>query len=638
MLFTSNLQINKNFPAVLYDATETSSVWHEDRELSGARYHAVNAKFDDVVHFTWSLVNSAQPAYATVQNTDGSTGYLYMPTGSAAWTTWQGAGQPASYYAVNYGMIESDTTGAINTPALAAAIAAAIADPGSAGAIVHIPAGAFNLNAALIISDEADKGLIITGASGGTQLIQTSTAISGADIFQINTWTGGTGVRFKDLYLSYAAGAGKSGNYAVNVNTSHGAAAENVTCERVYFDNCPGSFRTGSRALQCGLSNCTIDYANTINDQNAVSFSGSQDFVRGCVIRQSVGNSPSGCTAIQINSVTQSFVSDVQISDFQTGIQVTEGAAGVFFSNVHIDAFYTAVAIAPSTDTGKIYGIQFSNCHFRLQLGGGNPGTSGVTIGTAGGGNSNVASIFFDSCDVIGFGNAGIEIDGGQDIVITGGQYSSNGQSPSSTYLGAGIAVAGGAHVIISGSDCSGVSYFWQDVDSGGTFGPQPYGIAISGGSNGASDILITGCDLNYNSTNGVIVTSVSSNPTQHVYVRDCDAAHYTSYTSAVTVTGNWSDVQVTNCSGYNDQGVLVASIAPVSGANFSGASLGYFGPVLFGTMGNINAVISEIALQGHNMQVVSGAFTLPPGSTAYATLTYSGGPTFKPAFTVIGQ
>lgn len=145
-----------------------------------------------------------------------------MPQGSSDWFTsaWQGASQPVSYYAVNYGMTASDATGATNTAALNAAIAAAIADPGGVGATVHLPAGTFNINAAIPIQNQSGKGLVITGASGGTQLIQASTQLAGADIFQINTWTNGPGVRIKDLFLSYTIGA--NGNYAVNINTSSG--------------------------------------------------------------------------------------------------------------------------------------------------------------------------------------------------------------------------------------------------------------------------------------------------------------------------------------------------------------------------------------------------------------------------------
>lgn len=580
MSFTSNVTITKSYPGVLYNASEASGVYHEDHEISGARYHVANATYNES-NGTWSNKDTTQPAYATVQNTDGSTSYLYKPPTVGSWTTWQGAGQPVSYYAVNYGMTSTDSTGDVNTPALKAAIAAAIADPGNTAATVHLPAGSYNLNDTIKIMNQSGKGLVVKGASGGTTLVQT--ASTPVDMFEVNSWTGGPGVRFEDLYLSYPTTITSLSSpvYAVNLNTSGTARAENVTCERVYFDSCPGAFRTGPNALQCGLLNCTVDYENTnLANQVAVTLGGSQDFVRGCVIRQPIDNSPSGCTGILINAVMTCFITDTHVSDFQTGIQISDNAETVFFSNVRVEAWNTALAIAPSSSQSTIYDVHFSNCTLALESGS-TARTSGITIGTGGGANSNVSSIFFDSCDVFGFANAGLEIDGGQDIVVTGGQYSSNGQNATaSPYIGAGIAITGGNAITISGADCSGISNYWLKLN--GTGSAQPYGITINelSSNNPTSDVTIIGCNVNGNATNGIVVANQPNLFPSNIYIRACDASGYSSYSAAIDVLSGESLVQATDCPGYNDRNQpLNGGAAPTSGTSASTCSTPYFGP-----------------------------------------------------------
>ena len=613
MSFTSNIHITKTFPGVLYDATETSGTWHEDHEISGAKYQAANAKFNEAMG-QWFSVDTTKPAYASVQNTDGSTSYLYMPPTTSGWATWQGAGQPVSYYAVNYGMTQSDTTGAINTPALAAAIAAAIADPGNTGAIVHIPAGTYKLNGTITISDPTGKsglGLVITGASGGTTLSQKANV----DIFDISPWTGGTGVRIKDLYLQYGVGAGVSGNTAVNVNTSGGNSAENITCERVYFDNCPMAFSAGPNSLQCGLLDCTIDYHNSsLNGQTAVSLGGSENFVRGCVIRQSKGNSPSGCIGVYVTGAMTCYVSDTHISHFQTGVRIVGGpTVETYFTNVHIDAWTTAVQIAPTANTGQIYEIHFSNCTFSLSNDSTTLASSGVTIGTDGGPNSNVAGIFFDNCSVFGFLNAGLEIDAGQNIVVTGGQYSSNGQNPSSTpYIGAGIAIRGGTEITIAGVDCSGISYYWQNVlKEGMTFVTQPYGITVN---DLTSEVIIAGCNVTANATNGIVVSSEAQLFPSNILIRGCDASGYSSYGTAINIKPGETKVEVTDCAGYNDRGsqaVLQSTIPPPTNP-ISNVSFGYYGPIAFYVTGS-----GHVTIDGVDSNLTDGGYTLSPGETA---------------------
>ncbi len=611
----ANVPVAGTYPAVEFQPTETSSVYHTDQEFTDGSgnshmYRTYNAQYNG---FAWTtLSGGSSEAYATVQDPDGSIHYysnfnpatsIFEPT----WASWFGSGNNAIYNAVDYGMTESDD-GTLNAPALQAAIAAAIASPGHTGATVHIPAGMYKLKGTITISGESGRGLVVTGASGGTTLSQKDNL----DIFDISSWGGGTGVRFKDLYLQYGVGAGASENIAVNVDSSGGSSAENITCERVYFDNCPTAFATGPNSLQCGLLDCTIDYYNAgVPNQVAVSLNGSENFVRGCVIRQPVGNSPLGCTGIQLYGPVSCFISDTHVSDFQTGIQIVGGTYEAFLTNLRVDAYCTAVAIAPLSDTGTIYDVHFSNCTLSLE----NSSTaqsSGVTIGTAGGPNSNVAGIYFDNCAVQGFANAGLEIDNGQNIVVTGGQYASNGQNPNSTpYIGAGIAITEGTDITITGADCSGISYLWQNQINSGMSTPQPYGITVN---NAASHVTIVGCNLTSNAINGAVVSNEAEFFPSNIFIRDCDASGYSSYGTAINIKAGETTVEVTDCVGYNDQGpnaVLQSTIPPPANP-ISNFSFGYFGPIAFYVKG-----AGDVTIDGVNTNLTDGGYTLGPGETA---------------------
>lgn len=52
MSFTTNIQIQKTYPAAVYEpdtSVETDGVWHEDHEIDGVMYRAANATFDEML-------------------------------------------------------------------------------------------------------------------------------------------------------------------------------------------------------------------------------------------------------------------------------------------------------------------------------------------------------------------------------------------------------------------------------------------------------------------------------------------------------------------------------------------------------------------------------------------------------------
>ena len=90
-----------------------------------------------------------------------------------------------------------------------------------------------------------------------------------------------------------------------------------------------------------------------------------------------------------------------------------------------------------------------------------------------------------------------------------------------------------------------------------------------------------------------------------------------------MNVVSNAVNVQITDCAGYNDQGVAVRTTPPGTGS-FTGATFGYYGPVEFYTTGG---GIGVITIDGHATALLSGSFFLMPRETAQ--LSYTGTPSF---------
>ncbi len=239
------------------------------------------------------------------------------------WQTaaWVGSGNNAVFNAVDFGLSTSDPTNGVNNAAALfnALTAAAKGD----GGIVYIPAGSYPISGTITLSTQStpafpDRGLIIAGAGGGTELVQQNLS---ADMFSFYGFNSGKGVRFKDLRLSYPATKTTPPTIPAAIRVVYDC--QDITCERVYFENCPQALYLGNRANQCGLMDCTIDY-DSLDGQVMVYITGSEDFIHNCVIRQPSQNTvgspppdgPKGCTGIVIASASSTYITDSHISDF----------------------------------------------------------------------------------------------------------------------------------------------------------------------------------------------------------------------------------------------------------------------------------------------------------------------------------
>lgn len=631
--FYDDIAIVKEFPAVDYYAAELSSVYHESREINGAMYRVSNAQYNSTFG-TWETMNDELPAYGIVENTDGSINYLYVPSvvsgGPSTWATWQGQGQPNVYNAINYNLSPSNS-GSANAQALTDAISAVLNGSvleGPPGGVILIPAGTYYIEGPISFPFSApnmDPGLIIAGVGGGTVLVNDANA----DLFDFTLWDSGNGIRFRDLTLQFKVGGDPEHRTGTAINVSQ---CQNVTCERVQFINCPTALSDDGYSNSCGLIDCYINYAQGVPDVPMVVLSGSQDFVANCLIQLS-GDEPTMCTGLKISAST-SYVRDCHISGFWTGIEIASGSEDTFFTNLRIDAYSQAVVLNPSSGSGNIHAVFFSNCTFALGIGSLEQ-TSGVQIMYAEG--AQVASIFFDNCTSYGWENAGIEIDAGQNIIITGGQYSSNGQNPSSALLGAGIAIAGTSvsYVTISGADCSGVYQLWQEKESPPP-STQPCGIAISGD---VSDVVINGCVIKNNEIYGITITGASDEQVTGVFVSDCDVVGYAAYDDAIAVTGPTGtlfNIQVRDCPGYNDQLPTLSSAVP--SGRFSNTTFDYYGPVTFFVSGSsvsdVQLAQTEFGIPVIDTKLAAGAFRLEPNE--WAQVIHSGGGSVN--FVIVGN
>lgn len=591
-MYTTDVTITVEYPGVEYipAAPESGGVYHEDREValtSGSQmYRTYNAQFIKSAG-KWKCVDHTLPAYATVQDPDGSIHFVWHTATSVQWTLseWEGIGNNTVFNAVDFGLSTADTVGSNNLTALNAAILAAM--NGSIGGTVFIPAGSYAINGTLSYTDGAanahDCGIVIAGTGGGSELVEQA---SGA-MFSFTNFNSGKGVRFRDLRLSYVPGL--TAGPALSIDNS-----QNISCYCVYFEDCPQAVNYGNGALQCGLFDCTVDYsdAGIVDNATMIAVSGPENHIVNCLISQlsEASGGPSGCIGIEIGSASAPYVTSTQILDFSTGISIVGGGTNplhAHLSDLLVQSWAQALKIQPN-EGANAYEVFIENSTFVLSVGSSAPFAAGIYIDDNSG---TVSDVLFSNCMCYNWPGAGLHINSGQNIEINGGRFGSCALlSPTS----GAISITGDVtNVVIDGVDCTG------QVFGGGS--GQPYGISIS---SAVSGVYISNCDLSGNAS-GAISLSVPAG----------------------------TALQIRNCIGYNDQGTPIA-FTPTSTVPFSSASVGYFGPVVFYTSGT-GTTISEIAINGNNTNLKSGTFTLSAGSANTATINYGSG-TFN--FLMIGQ
>jgi hypothetical protein len=561
--------------------------YNEDRQVTlpsgpGAQmYRTVNAQFQAASN-NWLVKNSSAPAYAEVQNPDGSIHYYALNSSG----TWDGSGNNAVFNGADFGMVPgTDSTAALNN-----AINAAL---NAGGGEVFIPPGSYDIFDVIDLAFSGvpghDWGVIIRGVSGSTELVQNTIT---SDVFSFSGYNSGRGIRFQDLRITYNTTTENQTTLAAAVRALN---SQNVTCERVYFKNCPQALYSNS--LECGLFNCTITYDNfPLGTSGTVAptmvyLGGAENYIDSCVISQTPRDNtpiagPVGCIGVIVDPGGGAYyITNTHLSDFTTGIVVQGGPnlTRLFCSNVICESWTNSLVIQQPTGTNTIQQVYCDDCLFARTNGSSDTTSIGVLIGTSGGANGSLGEIFLNNCMCFHWNVAGVQVNAGQKIVVTGGRYGSNAFNSGST--SGGITIAGGADVTISGVDLT------PKVTSP-AYPSQPYAIAITAAVSG-------------------------------LYVRGCNLSGYTTPPGPLYLSSAGTQIEITDCAGYNDGGAPLQTVAPTSGTTFSNYSLTtpYYGPIEFYvTPGTGGATISEIDVDSHNTRLTSGSFFLVPGESSAIT------------------
>lgn len=144
-------------------------------------------------------------------------------------------------------------------------------------------------------------------------------------------------------------------------------------------------------------------------------------------------------------------------------------------------------------------------------------------------------------------------------------------------------------------------------------------GIAITGSTAPPAYISVVGADLSatyLNSSAQLYALLVSASPSTQVVCKDCFIVGYSG--NPIGVTGFPTNLQIVNCSGYNDRNATVAVSAPTSSE--SAAAEGYYGPSL-ATFSNAASLTVTLGTTAYTM--TSGSISLLP----YDTIKFSAAP-----------
>lgn len=497
-----------------------------------------------------------------------------------------------------------------------------------------------------------------TGSTVLALLTDNDTQMS--DFFWITTSGVGAGdhtggMTFEDLYFLYPHIDFATSAAAIHIPQE---GAENVRIIRCSFVDSPTAIQVED-ALQVSVMQCKFQYKHNVGTSvilgnttpGSSGASAKQVYIAGNTFYAD-HSSQKGNTGIVIYGADHVAVADTRIDAYTYGIKIIPGpgrnALHCTFTGVTlypgVDAngnSGTALTVKPTNGTAVVQAV-FTNCAFE-------PGDSftlsGLDVGSPGiivdGSEGLVDNIRFVSCYSTRWAGPGLQIVGGAtNIEVVGGFYSGNNFTDEySTYQPHGIYVGDAVGVRIVGTSCKG-QYQWIVIgtDKGATY-RQDYGIYVD---DGATDVVIAGCDIRENGKAGIfvnggveevlidscnvtenglvattpagIVVSAASTPVTNVFIRNCDVTGYALYSDAIEVLTSGSNahtVQVTDCAGYNDQAVggafTVALNSPLHAYDRF-----YYGPatVYIPTSGST----SNIKVGATATAFTSGTFVVAPG------------------------
>jgi hypothetical protein len=554
--------------------------------------------------------------------------------------------QPGIFNALDYNLLTAPLGGTPsgNRTALQNAIyAAQMAGGGTVlipsevdGEVVYPIEGPIYVSSATSLSPVA---VIIAGTGQGSESTPTLQVSGDGDLFSVDT--GGTGsidvslppppsnehiggITFRDFSINYAGGTSGAAIHVIG--------GENVRIERMVFVDCPQAVWFED-TLQCTIFDCTAQYGNIVPSPSCIQLGNDESGVAAKEIYIAASTFLSyqqGGTGLIIQGAEHVRMTNVRVEGFTDGIMIVPGAAVSGGHNTLRHSFtdvsvYTynpngltnpALTIQPRGPQ-NVSQIVFVNCQFELSEKASGSVGPGIYI-DEGEFGSTIDNVRFVSCLSTRWSGPGIEITSGSNIEINGGFYAGNASSANPSGGSGGVSITGPASgVRIVGAACIG-SYPYIEIDKIKDSPQQDVGIYIAG--SGASDVIIDHCDLTGNGQHAVLI-GAGGLSVSNVFIRNCNANGYgTLPADAIEVVGEVTNVQITDCAGYNDTAATLSTSAP-SGA-FSNTSFGYYGPVAFYCSGGTGVVVS---IDGNGTGLASGSFTLSPGETAQFILSIGG-------------
>lgn len=445
-------------------------------------------------------------------------------------------------------------------------------------------------------------------------VVENVTSVGSADI---------GGVVFQDLMIGYSEGA--SGQIAaVHVEgIVGGGSSQSVRLLRVTLVNCPIAVWF-ENSLGCSMVNCNVYNGSTEGtalqigsyDSPATLQSGIETFIAGCIF-ECAGAAIGTGTAVQIYGCEHLRMINTRLDSYGQGIVITAGAQSeytaanvrkLYFGNVSCYPYNAGAALTIQSGSSKaaVTEVFFVNCEFA-------PSGSTTTYTGAGiviqpGSTGPINQIRFVDCYCCFWTGPGMQIAGGKNIEILGGYYSCNGTaSGSEPYSQSGIAITGPVNGLrITGVACNNSAYNLDSSPAGFAPATQLYGVYVG---YGAENVRVLSCDLTGNVDNGAVITGSSGAPS-NIFIKHCD---FTGLTNPLSVTATVTNLQVTDCPGYNDQAAPVHMTAPANGLIFNGVTYGYYGEVAFYVSGGTDV---GVTIDGHSTGLASGGFTLSPGES----------------------
>jgi Right handed beta helix region len=519
-------------------------------------------------------------------------------------------------------------------------------------------------------SGGANMPLLVMGTGEGTTLIMENP--SGAWLFSVSA----SFLTFQDLTIVNQVTSETADAIAFNFSSGENYKLFRVNIQNypqvasIAFTPDSGNV-TYTNLLQCNIS---YDSEYSGPDCVAITDSGAETNIEQCAL--TFGGSAGGILGINIVGSSFARVTDTQISGFQTGIQIGAGtetgiAKGSSFTGLDIEATGSCVSIV-----NHMYDACFVNCTFQPTDPASPPSEPAISIGISGDeNNEHYDTIRFTACTVLDYGQYGLAISYGKNIQINGGMFSGNGTagiaiigpatqiqitganctgtSRSGATQHSGIYVTSGQDIQVVGANCSNNQTSGIQVAGssaaivsdlrilGCICTSSTMGIAISA----ASNVLIDGCTLTGNSSYAASLSAVqnvtivacdvysssvgaqgigvagpgSPIATQYVFIRSCNAPQWGEFGSVdstfLVVSGSVSNLEVTDCAGYNDQGAILLNQSHAPNGSFTGISVAnYYGPTAFYVDSTASTAVT---IDGQATYLDVGSFTLAPGETA---------------------